>query len=196
MKHTIVGLGNPGSEYTETRHNIGRMLLEEFAKKRDFSDWQMNKKTKALEAKGEVGKEKVTLVLPETFMNKSGEAARHYVKSKKDTERLVVVYDELDLPIGQFKISFGRSSGGHRGVESLIKHLKTKDFVRIRVGISPATPSGKLKKPSGEKEVISFILGKFKSTDKEMLKKESKKIFEALETIVGEGRERAMGEFN
>lgn len=196
MSQIIVGLGNPGDEYKNTRHNTGRMLLEEFAKKFDFSEWNTNKKTKACEATGILGREKISLVLPETFMNNSGKAVSPYVKSKKDVARLIVLYDELDLPIGTFKISFGRGSGGHRGLESIIKHLKTKDFVRVRVGISPSTPSGKLKKPSGEKAVIDFILGKFKTSELEILKKESKKIFEALQMIVAEGREAAMGEFN
>lgn len=196
MAQIIIGLGNPGGEYEDTRHNIGRIILSDFAKKNDFSEWSANKKSKALESAGKIGKEKTTLVMPETFMNKSGESAKYYIKTKKDTERLIVVYDELDLPLGKFKISFGRNSGGHRGLESIIKHLKSKDFVRVRVGISPVTPSGKLKKPSGEKEVLDFILGKFKEKEREVLKKEMKKISEALETIVTDGRERAMGEFN
>ena len=196
MNYVIVGLGNPGEEYQNTRHNVGRMFVEKFAKQNGFSEWQKSKRTKALEAKGGVGKEKVTALIPETFMNKSGLAVFPYLKSKKDIERLIILYDDLDLPLGKFKISFGRSSGGHRGVESIIKALKTKDFARIRIGVSPSTPSGKLKKPQGEKEVIDFILGKLKPAELEVLKKESKKICEAIEMIVSEGREKAMGEFN
>lgn len=196
MNYLIVGLGNPGEEYQNTRHNTGRMLVERFSKQKNFSEWKKSKKTKALESNGAVGKKKVTAILPETFMNKSGLAVQAYLKNKKEIERLVVLYDDMDLPLGKFKISFGRSSGGHRGVDSIIKSLKTKDFVRVRVGVSPSSPSGKLKKPSGEKAVIDFILDKFKSNELEVLKKESKKICEAIEMIVVESREKAMGEFN
>jgi PTH1 family peptidyl-tRNA hydrolase len=196
MAHVIVGLGNTGEEYEGTRHNVGRMMVSRFTSENKFPEWEKNKKTKSLETNATVRKEKIIAVLPETMMNKSGEAVRSYSKSKKDLERLVVLYDDLDLPLGRFKISFGRNSGGHRGLESIIKNLKTKDFTRIRVGISPATPSGKLKKPSGEKAVVDFILGKFKPAELDILKKEGKKILEAIALIATEGRSKAMGEFN
>lgn len=196
MGSIIVGLGNPGKEYEETRHNVGRMVLERFRKKYEFSDWKFNKMSKALESAGAIGKEKVKLVLPETFMNGSGTSVKEYVGNPKAAEKLIVVYDELDIPLSHFKISYGRGSGGHRGLESIIKSLKTKDFARIRVGISPSTPSGKLKKPSGEKAVVDFILGKFKASEHETLKKATAKIFEAIKMIIEEGRAKAMGEFN
>ncbi len=194
--HYIVGLGNPGKEYDNTRHNTGRNIVERFAKKNDFSEWKLDKKLHALSAKGEVEGESVILILPETFMNKSGVSVKPLIKSVKGAEKLIVVYDELDMPLGTMKISFGRGSGGHRGIESIIKAIRTKDFLRIRVGISPATPSGKLKKPSGEKAVIDFILGKFKKLEEEKLAKISKRVQEALAAIVASGRERAMNEFN
>jgi PTH1 family peptidyl-tRNA hydrolase len=194
--HYIVGLGNPGEEYMNTRHNTGRIMLEYFKKQNNLSDWEENKKIKALVSEGKLKKEKIMLVEPETFMNKSGVSVFPLVKSKKAAENLIVIYDDLDLPIGKFKISFNRSSGGHRGVESIIKALKTEAFVRIRVGISPVTPSGKLKKPSGDKVVGDYILGKFRETEEQSLKKLSKKINEAIAMIILESREKAMGEFN
>lgn len=196
MKTIIVGLGNTGKEYENTRHNLGRDVVLDFAKKNGLKTLELNEKTKSLEGNIKIGNKSAAFVLPETFMNKSGEAVRHYIKSKSEASNLIVVYDELDLPIGKFKISFGRNSGGHRGIESIINTIKTKDFVRLRVGISPHTSSGKLKKPSGEKEVIDFILGAFKKGDLEEIKKVSKKINEALETLVIYGKERAMSEFN
>ncbi len=196
MSYIIVGLGNPGNEYEETRHNVGRMMLFMVQKQHGFAEWSTNKKTKSLESNGFFKKEKAVLVMPETFMNNSGKAVVFYAKSKKAIEKVIVVYDDLDLPLGKFKISFGRGSGGHRGLDSIIKHLKTKDFVRVRVGISPTTPSQKLKKPSGEKAVLDFILGRFKKNEIDILKKESKKIVEAIESICVSGREKAMGEFN
>lgn len=195
MKY-IVALGNPGEEYKNTRHNVGRIVLAEFAKKNNFSDWSPDKKLKAISSEGKIGKDKVHLIEPETFMNKSGLSLQPIITSKKKAEDLVVIHDDLDLPIRKFKISFNKSSGGHRGVESIIKAIKTEAFTRVRVGISPATPSGKLKKPKGEKEVADFILGEFKKSEMETLKKISKKVSDALEMLIIEGREKAMGEFN
>jgi len=192
----IFGLGNPDDEYAGTRHNVGRMVLDYFAKQQDFGDWEEDKKVKALVATGKVGKEKVTLVKPETFMNKSGFSAGILISNAKKAENLIVIHDDLDLPLGRFKISFNKSSGGHRGVESIIKALKTERFTRVRVGISPSTPSGKLKKPHGEEAVGDFILGKFKKNEEETFKKVIKKVSDAFTMILTDGREKAMGEFN
>ncbi|MEK7081757.1 MAG: aminoacyl-tRNA hydrolase [Patescibacteria group bacterium] len=186
----IAGLGNPGTEYKNTRHNTGRLVLEIFHQKNDLPDWKENKKFKSLVCESKIGKTKISLFLPETFMNKSGEAISKLIKSKKAAEDLVVIHDDLDLPLGRFKISFNRGTGGHRGVSSIIKALKTEAFTRIRVGISPK------KKPTGEQVVVDFILGEFKTKELEILKKTAKKISEAIETIVKEGREKAMGKYN
>lgn len=194
--YTIVGLGNPGHEYAQTRHNAGRMALELARTKFDLPEWEADKKTKALVSAGKVVGEKMTLVMPETFMNKSGESVVKFVKSKKAAEQLIVVYDDLDLPLGGMKISFNRSSGGHRGLESIIRSLKTEAFVRIRIGICPVTPAGKLKKPHGDDEVADFIIGKFRAAELDKVKKVLAKVPEAIETIMKDGHERAMGEFN
>ena len=194
--YTIVGLGNPGEEYEGTRHNIGRMAVQAFARAQELSDFEFDKKANAQVAGGAVKKEKFTLVLPDTFMNKSGNAVARFVKSKKAAENLVVIHDDLDLPLGRFKISFNRGSGGHRGVESIIRAIKTEAFVRLRVGISKDAGKGKVKKPVGEKAVEDFILGKFKPAEALEFKKVSKKISEALELLVREDREKAMGVFN
>ncbi|MCK6462389.1 MAG: aminoacyl-tRNA hydrolase [Candidatus Pacebacteria bacterium] len=191
----IVGLGNPGEEYEQTRHNAGRMTLLDFIKKEGIDEPEFDKKLKALVFEGKIGKEKIMIILPETFMNKSGESIRPLTPSAKKTENLVVLHDDIDLPLGKFKISFGKSSAGHKGVESVIKAVKTKDFVRIRIGVSVATPSGKIKKPSGDK-FLDYIVGKFKPAELSIIKKVSKEISLALETIVKEGREKAMSEFN
>jgi PTH1 family peptidyl-tRNA hydrolase len=171
----IVGLGNPGEEYELTRHNTGRLALADFVKN------------------GE--KEKVKIIFPETFMNNSGKVLRPIIKSKKMAEHLIVVHDDLDLALGGFKISFGKNSGGHRGVESIIKNIKTKDFIRIRVGISLSTPSGKIKKPDAKK-VVDYIIGKFKPKEIQIIRKISKKITSAIEAIVDEGLQKAMSLYN
>ena len=138
----------------------------------------------------------VVLVAPDTYMNKSGNAVDKYVKSKKAAERLIVVYDDLDLPLGTMKVSFDRGSGGHKGLESVIRAVKTKKFTRVRIGISPTTAAGKTKKPGGDKEVLDFILTKFRPTEMELLRRVFKKSSDALSAIVLEGPMRAMNEFN
>ena len=141
-------------------------------------------------------KDKVVLVEPDNFMNVSGKSVVPLVKNAKDAERTIVVYDDLDLPLGGMKISFNRSSGGHKGVESIIKALKTREFARLRIGICPTTPSGKLKKPKGEDALLDFIVGPFKKAEADDLKKTIKKGAEALALILEEGREIATGKVN
>lgn len=189
---TIVGLGNPGEEYAGTRHNVGRIVLEILRKRFEGEDFAQNKRLKALSTEIVVGKKKVLLVEPETFMNKSGLSVASLIKSKKALEDLIVVYDDLDLPIGRMKISFNRSSGGHRGLESIIKAVKSEAFLRIRVGSSPVTPSGKMKKPLGDEAVEKNIMGKFKEDELSEIKKIGKKIGDAIEIFVSEGKDKMM----
>ena len=196
MTWIIVGLGNPGEEYDATRHNTGRMALDQFAKSLKFNDWREDKKAKAHVASGMVERTAAVLVAPDTFMNKSGAAVSKFVKSQKAAERLVVINDDLDLPLGSIKLSFNRGSGGHKGVESIQRAVKTKKFTRVRIGVSPSTASGVIRKPEGEKEVVKFILAKFKPHETAELKQVFKRVAHALETIVLDGRERAMNEFN
>lgn len=172
--YIVVGLGNPTEEYAHTRHNTGRMAADFVAEK----------------VKG------IKVFVPDTFMNHSGKAVVKVVKSRKAAEKLIVIYDDLDLPLGSMKISYNRSSGGHRGLESIIKALKTEAFIRIRIGISPATPSGKLKKPKGESAVEKHILSDFKKLEVEVLKKVFKSVVSAVEMIKENGLAPAMTEFN
>ena len=192
----VVGLGNPGDEYAENRHNAGRIILEMIAKKNDFSDWRDDKKTKALFSAGKIGAKKFQFVLPNNFMNNSGGSVKPLIAAKKDLENLVVVYDDLDLPMGTLKISFDRGDGGHNGLKDIIRVLKSREFVRIRIGISPHTPGGKTKKPSGEKAVLDFLLKDFKEAEIAELKKQSKIITEALECFATDGKEKMMNLYN
>jgi PTH1 family peptidyl-tRNA hydrolase len=196
----VVGLGNPSEEYKETRHNSGFWALENFAKTNKFEDWTYDKKSNSNISKGKIGKESVVLIAPQTFMNKSGNAVSYFIKPKtgknKSIQNLIVIYDDIDLALGTIKISYNKSSGGHRGLESIIKSVKTLEFARIRIGVAPSTPKGKLKKPSGEKPVLDFILGKWKANEREVLKKVLKTTTLAVETIITEGREMAMNRFN
>ncbi len=196
MAWVIVGLGNPGEEYDLTRHNTGRMAVDFFRKAASFPEWKEDKKTKAHISSGLIGKTAVVLVCPDTFMNKSGLAVAKYVKSQKAAERMIVAYDDLDLPLGSLKLSFNRGSGGHRGIESIQRAVKTKKFTRIRIGISPTTPSGVVKKPHGEKVVNDFILEIFKPHQLTELKTIFKKAAEAMDVAVTDGPMIAMNRYN
>lgn len=199
MTYIIVGLGNPGEEYTQTRHNTGRMLVQWLGDSLG-AEWKTDKKLNAQVGKAKIGSGKkqasLVLVLPDTFMNLSGKAVKPLVTSIKGAEKVIVVYDDLDLPFGTNKISFNKSSGGHKGLESIIKALKTEKFARIRVGISPTTSTGKIRKPQGEESVNKVIIGTFKPQEIAALKKLSKKINTAVETFVTFGLQKAMTEFN
>jgi PTH1 family peptidyl-tRNA hydrolase len=196
MTWVIVGLGNPGEEYKGTRHNTGRMAVEFFAKSVEAASWKADRTSIATTTSAKIGTQMLALVLPDTFMNKSGSAVAKFVKSVKAAEKLIVAYDDLDLPIGKIKLSFDRGSGGHKGIESIARAVKTKKFVRIRIGISPSTAAGSIRKPQGEKEVEKFILGAFRANEIDELKNVFKSVAGAIETIVQEGREIAMTRFN
>lgn len=170
----LAGLGNPGKEYIGTRHNVGRDFLL------------------ALE---DTVPKKVKTITPDVYMNNSGGPLKKLIPSKKAAEKLIVLHDELDLPLGKVKISYGASAGGHKGVKSVIQALKTQDFVRVRIGISPSTPSGKLKRPEAEK-IVDFVLGKFRPAEQEKLKKARKVVLEAIEIIVKDGPQAAMMEIH
>lgn len=200
MSFLIVGLGNPGDEYKGTRHNTGRIILENirkaFSKDFDFSEWESDKKLKALKSEGKIGKEKILLLEPDNFMNNSGGSLKPLITSKKKAEELIVIHDDLDLPIGKYKITFNRGPGGHKGVMSIMKNIKTEGFIRYKIGISPVTPGGKMKKPSGEKDVTSLIMGNFRDKEIDEIKKISKRLVEATRMIIEEGREKGMSLYN
>jgi aminoacyl-tRNA hydrolase len=161
---TIVGLGNPGAEYEKTRHNTGRILVSLMPDSRAYKK-----------------------IIPDTFMNRSGKAVAPYIKSVKAAKSLIVVHDDLDLPLGVVRVSFGSSAAGHNGVKSVQTAVKTKDFIRIRVGVSKAS-RGKAKKPVGEKAVLDFLLGKMTKKEYDLLTGPiTERVRVALEAIMKEG---------
>ncbi len=198
MSYVIVGLGNPGEAYAATRHNTGRIILEALAKKAHL-EFSVDKKKNALVARGTWNGNDVLCIAPNTFMNRSGDSVKQSVKNSSQAKRLIVIHDDLDLPLGVLKISYNRGSGGHRGVESIIKAIKTREFIRFRIGISSQTPGGKLKKPSGERAVEKHIIGKFKPTELATLQKVAQVVQAAVERIMRDpvaGLARAMTEYN
>jgi len=192
MPYIIAGLGNSGEEYENTRHNAGRAAVFSLTDE----EFSFDKKVNALVSDVKVGKEKIKLIAPETFMNKSGSSVGYLVKNPKAAEKLIVIYDDFNLPLGKIRISFNRSSGGHNGVESIIRTLKTEAFLRIRIGVAPENAKGNAKVPHGDDKIEKFILGHFKAEELKELKKIQKKVAEAVEMIIAEGREKAMSVFN
>lgn len=186
--HIIIGLGNPGDEYKNTKHNIGREIVQKLAKKYDFPEFTHDKKANALVSLGKIEKEKTLLALPETFMNKSGLAAgmlAKYYKVKPET--IFVVHDDIDLTVGRIKLSFAKNSAGHKGVEHIIKNLKTNEFYRVRIGISNARKT---------KQALEVVLKKFSAKEADGVKKAAKNAVEALACAVADSPQRAMTEYN
>ena len=182
----IVGLGNPESEYADTRHNLGFACVRELARRLDVSIER--KRWQSLVGRAE--ERGVWFVLPQTYMNLSGQAV---AKALKDTHltprRTWVVYDELDLPLCRMRIRRGGSGAGHNGVQSLITSLGTDDFVRFRVGIG---------KPSrrGSQSGVHYVLGRFTKAEAERLPSVINGVADALELALAAGVERAMDRFN
>lgn len=186
MQYLFIGLGNPGKEYENTRHNLGREMLLLWQKKADFAGFEFNKKFNALVSKNK----KTVLLLPETFMNNSGKAAgaaSRFFKIKP--ENTIVLHDDIDIEFGRTKLSFNRSTGGHKGADSVRRALKTEKFWRLRIGIQPP---GKKK----HTDAMKIILQKFRGSDELALKKLRKKVLEGLEMILEEGPERTMNIVN
>lgn len=189
MNWIAVGLGNSGAEYEWTRHNTGRIALLQFAQTRKLGEWVADKHTQTLYINAEVEKTPLDLILSEDFMNNSGKPLRALVRSKAQAAKLIVLHDDLDLPLGKFKISFDRGAAGHRGVQSVIRMLKTSAFVRIRIGISPK------RKPQGEK-VLNFLMSNFRASERLLLHRALRDVGSATELIVTEGKEKAMSMYN
>lgn len=196
MSYIIVGLGNPGKEHKKNRHNTGRALLGLVREMYNFPEWRRDGKLHALVSEGVIRGEEVILLAPEAYMNNSGVSLRSFVHSEESAGKLagklIVMHDDLDLPIGSLKISFNRSSGGNNGVESVIKEIRTKSFIRIRVGISPTTFFGKMRKSRNNEYVLkNFTHGEAKKINKLALK-----ISKMIESIITKGVKNAMNIWN
>jgi PTH1 family peptidyl-tRNA hydrolase len=182
----IVGLGNPGRKYSATRHNVGLTFIKQVAR-----DWKVRLRKKEFLAKMGEGKreeERVILAMPQTYMNRSGLAVKQIVEGERiSSEKLVVVYDDLDIPLGEIRIRKEGGPGTHKGMNSVVQEIKTTKFPRIRVGIGPLR--------SGQ-DATSFVLSPFEEKEKLLLKKSLKKAQEALEMILSGEVEKAMNQYN
>ena len=191
----IVGLGNPGKEHKNARHNVGFTVLEAFVIRNSLSSFHESKKYSGLYTEGMFNEKEFSILLPTTYMNASGSAVMKLVPKEK-IENLVVVYDDIDLALGDIKVSYGRGDGGHNGIKSLIEKLGTANFTRIRIGIAQKSIwTGKLKRPKGE-QLASFVLGAFSRTEQKSLEEVTKKVHDALLVFITKGKEATMNQFN
>jgi len=181
----IIGLGNPLKKYINTRHNVGFMAIDKFKENNNFPGFKFDKKSNALLSK----KDNIILLKPQTFMNESGKSVKKIIKDKNiKLENLIVVHDDIDLIIGKIKIVKDRGSAGHKGVESIINELKTKNFIRIRIGIGFQS-----EKP---KDTKNFVINNFTKEEKEIINKTLEEVNEAIKIIIENGYEKAATIYN
>lgn len=183
--YIVVGLGNPGKKYENTKHNIGFITLDFLAKKNDI---KMNKiKHKALVGEGTVSGQKVLLVKPQTYMNLSGNSVREVMEYYKvEPEKLIVIYDDVDLPMGRLRIRKKGSAGTHNGMKSIIYDLQEEGFPRVRIGI------GKERKMS----LAGYVLGGFAKEERSLMENAVERAAQAIECMLEKGIDIAMGEYN
>lgn len=183
----IIGLGNPGNEHKNTRHNVGREIVELFRTQQGLPDFRFEKKWNAEVSEGKIGKHTVIAALPNTFMNKSGSAVAPIAKFFKiKPDHVVLIHDDADIAFGAGKFSFDKRSAGHKGVESVIRTLKTTAFWRFRIGIA-----GKRDIPAEK-----LVLKKFTPDEQKIVKKIIKRTVDALEQTITEGPEKTMNGYN
>ena len=189
----IVGLGNLGRHYVNNRHNVGFKCVDLFARQHGISLAQRVARSKV--GTGKVAGTKVVLAKPQTFMNSSGEAVSALVRRYKlSSQDILVIYDDLDLPLGKIRIRERGSSGGHNGLKSIIFHLGTQDFPRIRVGI--AQPEGSDSSTTSKVDAIEHVLSDFTDAEKTVMREVYLKVAAAIEYILREGIAAAMNKYN
>jgi len=188
MTYLIVGLGNPGSEYERTRHNLGFMVIDKLASEQRIPIG--SRECRSLVGRGELEGKAVKLIKPQTFMNLSGEAvscvaSKHHLVLP--TELLIVLCDDLALPLGKIRIRERGTAGGHNGLKSIIEALRSNDFIRVRMGIQPDHPISDTK---------GFVLSRFASGEREFVEQMIEQAAKAVRTIVRDDALKAMQEFN
>jgi PTH1 family peptidyl-tRNA hydrolase len=184
----IVGLGNPGQKYDQTRHNIGFDCVDNIARSWQVS-WQENRRFQGLfseVSRPELGK--IYLLKPLTYMNHSGQAVRAVLDwYKLKPESVLVIYDDMDLPLGKLRLRLSGSAGGHNGIKSIINHLGGQQFPRLRIGIG---------KSDHKRETISHVLGKFSQSETKVVSQVLDLVREAIEYSLSQGLEKTMSIYN
>jgi len=186
----IVGLGNPGTKYEQTRHNIGFMAVETLARR-----WQIslseNRKFQGVFGEGFANPAKIRLLKPLTYMNLSGQSIRAVTDwYKLPPQSVLVIYDDMDLPMGKIRLRLSGSAGGHNGMKSAIAHLGTENFPRLRVGI------GKPPTATDDKDSVSHVLGRFSAAESQLVSQVIQLVTESIELSLKQGVEKAMSLYN
>ena len=182
----IVGLGNPGREYRETRHNIGFITLDGFSARHEIKLSKVQ--NKAIIGIGKYKDSKIILVKPQTYMNLSGQSVSGLVRYYKvPFEHLIVAHDDVDLPFGTIRIRPGGGSAGQKGINSIIQQLGTQDFPRLRMGVG---------RPPGQMQAADYVLQSFSKSDQEFLKEFVDRAVDSLECFIDDGLDAAMNRFN
>ena len=172
----IVGLGNPGKKYINTWHNLGFLAIDKFKEINNFPDFKFSKKFNSLISEKLFQNKKIILAKPQTFMNNSGQAVKKIVGYYQENKNLIIINDDIDLPLGKIRVSKNRGSAGHKGVQSVIDELKTKNFTRIRIGINI--------EKENPKNTEKFVLQKFNEKEKAAIKKSIKETVEKIKEII------------
>lgn len=182
----IVGLGNPGQRYEKTRHNLGFMLVDRLA--REFQTAVKREECRALIGRAEIENQRVELIKPQTFMNLSGESIACFLKKEnRSANKLIVISDDLALPVGTIRLRPKGSAGGHNGLKSIIACLGTDEFLRLRIGIQPEHIL---------KDTKNYVLENFSKTDLESVERVLQTSAEAIRAVLSDGIEKAMAQFN
>jgi PTH1 family peptidyl-tRNA hydrolase len=182
----IVGLGNPGREYEATRHNVGWWLVDELAQRWHFEPWR--KDGDAVSTSGLVGTKKVKLVKPQTYMNRSGEVLRPYLKREgwRAAEDLLVIVDEVAVPVGEFRLRAAGSPGGHNGLKSVEAHLKSPAYPRLRIGIKPVDERRQIG------DLADFVLHTMPRDERDLVEGLYGRMCQAVELWIADGTEKAV----
>jgi PTH1 family peptidyl-tRNA hydrolase len=182
----IVGLGNPGAQYDKTRHNLGFMLVDRLA--HEAQTQVKREECRALIGRAEIENRLTELVKPQTFMNLSGEAINCLLKKPERTaQKLIVISDDLALPVGTMRLRSKGSHGGHNGLRSIIDCLRTNEFIRLRIGIEPEHPI---------RDTSNFVLEKFSKTETEKIEQILETCADAIRAVITDGIEKAMARYN
>ena len=193
MTKLIIGLGNPEPEYRGTRHNIGRFVVSEWVVSCGLADFSLDKELDALVSSGDVGGEWVVCVFPDKYMNNSGVSVKKAMKKYGvEAKDVIIVHDDLDLPFGTLRIAQDRGVAGHNGLQSIVDQVGSKEFGRVRIGISPVSDTGEMHKPQGDKSVQRFVLSRIPKGADDCLTKISKSSSIGMELMIKGDYSQAM----
>lgn len=195
----IVALGNPGEKYASTRHNIGWVVMDSVSALVNLPSPQLQSALSGRVTDGKIAGLPVSVLYPDTYMNNSGAAVRKFVP-RDELKNLIVLYDDIALPFGEIKVTFGRGAGGHNGLTSIIEKMGSKDFVRVRIGIGKVGfwpwSGSEVKRPKGGGALEKYVLGNLTKKESGEIEKVSVHALEVISTILKDGHTTAMNKFN